>query len=203
MSRAQAEEERVGEDGDRFQDAVQVEERLAHTHEDDVCQVAPRRGQTPRGVANLIDDLRGLEIPAEAKLTGGAEGAAHGAAGLTGDAERMPLTVQRPAGARIPARRVVHQNGLHERPAGEAVECLLGQTTVGDRDLVLFDRVDPEGRGDGFLKGRGQAAQLGRGGGVVTPDRISYLLGPKCRLTDPLQPLIQRADGEATEAGPA
>ena len=86
--------------------------------------MTPGRGQTPRGVANLIDDLRGLEIPAEAKLTGGAERATDGTAGLTGDAERMPLAVQRPTGTGITACRIVHQDGLHERPARESVRSL-------------------------------------------------------------------------------
>ena len=44
----------------------------------------------------------------------------------------------------IPARRVVHQNRLDERPVREQVERLLGQAAVGDGDLVVGDRVDAE-----------------------------------------------------------
>ena len=86
---SQAEPRRIGQGGRGADDRIEVEERLAHPHEDEVGEVAPEGGQPAAGVAGLVDDLGDVEVAPEAKLAGGAERAAHGAAGLAADAERV------------------------------------------------------------------------------------------------------------------
>src|SRR5919106_6327553 len=87
---------------DRGEDAVEVQERLAHPHEHDVREPSAGRGEPPRGMTDLVDDLGGLEVATEAELTRRAERAAHGAAGLARDAERVPLAL-------TATSRVVHE----------------------------------------------------------------------------------------------
>ena len=201
MSRAQAEEERVGQDGDRLQDAVQVEQRLAHAHEDDVRQVATGRRQPASGMANLVDDLRGLEVAAEAELAGGAEGAADGAARLAGDAQRVALAMDRPADGLKTPRRIVHQHGLHERPVREQVERLLGQAAVGDGDLVGRDRIHAERVLDAGPESGREGVELVRGLGVHPPDGVPNLTGAVGGLALGGEPGLEDAVGQATQPG--
>ena len=88
----------------------------------------PFGGEPARGVADLVDDLGGLEVAPEPELAGGAERAADRAAGLARDAQRVAL-------ARGAAGRVVHQDGLDERAVVESVEGLLGLAAVGEAQL--------------------------------------------------------------------
>ena len=87
---------RIVEGVDGGEHPVEVEQRLAHAHEDDVRQPLAVGGQAPRGVADLVDDLGGLEVPREAQLAGRAERAADRAAGLARDAQRVPLALAAP-----------------------------------------------------------------------------------------------------------
>ena len=91
VARAEAEPPRVVERLDGGQHAVEVEQRLAHAHEHDVRQALAVRGEPAGGVADLVDDLGGLEVAPEPELAGGAERAADRAAGLARDAQRVPL----------------------------------------------------------------------------------------------------------------
>ena len=118
VARSQPEARRIRESCRGVQDRVEVEERLAHPHEDDVREVAPGAGQAAPGMARLVDDLGHVKIAVEAELPGGTERAADGTPRLAADAEGVPLP---PVGA----ARVVHQDGLDEPPVGEAVEGLL------------------------------------------------------------------------------
>lgn len=77
---------RLGEDGDRGEDAVEVGEGLAHALKDDAVD-AGARGEAGADEADLLDDLPGLEVAAEAHATRGTEGAGEGAADLGGDAD--------------------------------------------------------------------------------------------------------------------
>ena len=97
----------------------------------------PSVGEPPCGVADLVDDLGGLEVAPEAELAGRAERATHRAAGLARDAQRVPL-------ARGAAGRVVHQDGLDELAVVESMEGLLGQAAVGDAQLGVVDGVEAE-----------------------------------------------------------
>ena len=91
MARAEPEPRRIVERLDGGEDAVEVEQRLAHAHEHDVREALAVRGQPPGGVADLVDDLGRLEVAPEAELAGRAERAADRAAGLARDAQRVPL----------------------------------------------------------------------------------------------------------------
>ena len=68
----------------------------------------PPGGQAASRVADLVHDLGGLQVAPEAKLAGRAERAAHRAAGLARDAQRVPLALARPG-------RVVHEDRFDER----------------------------------------------------------------------------------------
>ena len=61
----------------RREDLVDVEERLAHPHEDEMVH-----GLDPAEVQHLVKDLRRAQIAAEAHRSGGAERAGERAAGL-------------------------------------------------------------------------------------------------------------------------
>ena len=81
---------------DRFGDVIQIVERLAHAHEDDIRQQAAFLGARPfvqrvAGDQHLLDDFLGGEIAHEGLRAGMAEGAVEGAADLAGDAERARL----------------------------------------------------------------------------------------------------------------
>ena len=135
---------------DGGQDAVEVEQRLAHPHEHDVGQPAAVRDEAAGGVADLVDDLGHLEIAPETELAGGAEGAADGAPGLARDAQRVPFARSRPG-------RVVHEHGLDQGAVAEAVKGLLGQAAVGTAELGVGDGIEPVG-------GSQLGAQRGRQG---------------------------------------
>src|SRR5207344_1013365 len=81
----------IGQRGDGLEDAIEVEQRLAHPHEHHVGQPAAVAGQPARCRSDLVDDLGRLEVAAEAELTGRAERTADGAAGLARDAHGVAL----------------------------------------------------------------------------------------------------------------
>ncbi len=197
----QGELARVRQDLNGLEDPVEVEQRLAHAHEDDVGQVAAAPRQAPGGMANLIDDLGRFQVAAEAQLSGGAERAADRAAGLAGDAQRVSLAVKRPSRPGIATRRIVHQHRFDERAVEQEVERLLSVTAVGDLDFVLDDRVDAERLVDPSLQRGGQRLQLAGSGGVLAPHGIADLLGPECRLAFGLQPFLEIPKRQATEPG--
>ena len=95
---------------------------------------ATRRREASR---TWSDDLGHLEVPPEPELPGRAERAAHGAAGLARDAQRVPLP-------RAGTRRVVHQHRFDQRAVGQPVERLLGETAVRLLPLGIGDGVEPE-----------------------------------------------------------
>ena len=75
-----------GEDLDRPPHALDVEQRLAHAHEDDV-QPLGRQAAVGADGQHLGHDLARREVAARAPVAGDAEGAGERAAGLAGDAE--------------------------------------------------------------------------------------------------------------------
>ena len=127
MAGPQPEPARVVERGDRGEHPVEVEQRLAHAHEHDVGEPLALGGEAARGMADLVDDLGGLEVAPEAQLAGRAERAADRATGLA----RCTACGARGAAA----GRVVHEDRLDERPSDEPVERLLGQAAVGEPEL--------------------------------------------------------------------
>ena len=186
MPRTQPEPPPVVQRIDGLQDPVEVEERLAHAHEHDVRQPLPVGGQAARGVADLVDDLGGLEVPGEAELAGRAERTADRAAGLARDAQGVPLAL-------APASRVVHEDRLDEGPVGQAVEGLLGQAAVGEADLGVADGVEPEGLVELGPEACRQRPDLGRG---CRPCRAR----PRRRPVGPGTPGAPRAANHASSS---
>ena len=136
---------RVVERLDGLEDAVEVQQRLAHAHEDDVREVgavlAPRE---PRGGApDLVEDLGGREVTLEAQLAGRAERAPDGTAGLARDAERVPrpLAGPRPGSASAPtrwsARRASRWSAFSVCPPSASTDLLVDQRRPAKR---LVDR---------------------------------------------------------------
>ncbi len=64
VSRPKPKTRAVGNRRGRFQDAIRVQQRLAHAHEHDVGQSLPHAGQPMAPEASLIDDLGGRRDPA-------------------------------------------------------------------------------------------------------------------------------------------
>ena len=77
-------------DGQRLQQGVEVGQRLAHAHDDDVRQPFLGRQQVA-GVDQLFEDLAGRQVADDAVEAAGAEDAAHAAADLRADAGRAPV----------------------------------------------------------------------------------------------------------------
>jgi hypothetical protein len=92
-----------------------VGQRLAHAHHDDVADACcvRREPQPALEVEHLRDDLAGRQVALQAHLRGGAEGAAHGAAGLAADADGV-------------APVVAHQHRLDQLAIVQAKEGLGG-----------------------------------------------------------------------------
>ncbi len=109
----------VGEDVEGGHDRVVVVEGFAHAHEDDVADFEGGVDgvEDAAGVEDLADDFAGVEVADEAHLAGGAEHAAHGAAGLGADADRV-------------ASFVSHEDGFDDLPIGEAEEEFAGESVV-------------------------------------------------------------------------
>ena len=106
------------------QTRAEVGERLAHPHEHDVIEPAPRVPGRPCRQHDLLDDLTGRELPDEAGVAGRAERAGHRATGLGRDARRG-------------VARVVHQDGFDRVPVGKGEEPFERRPGVGDE--LVFD----------------------------------------------------------------
>src|SRR5207249_806554 len=87
-ARADAGARGMAEDACRADDLVVIEERLAHPHED---RASHRPVRLAAHREHLPDDLGGVEVAAEAELTGGAESAGERAARLGRDADDVLL----------------------------------------------------------------------------------------------------------------
>ena len=177
-ARAQAEAVAAEEPAHRPQRRPVVGERLAHAHEDDVGD-----GAFAGEVQHLGDDLAGAEVAAEALLAGGAEDAAHRAAGLRRDADGgAAARAGRVAGA---VGVVVHPHGLDRRAAAEAEQHLRRPPVVGLGAGEHGRRAERVGRGEaraqrarevGHRRERGRAsAQRPAGGAAGAPRRLAPL----------------------------
>ena len=84
VARSDVEPPGGGEDGDRGEHGVEIGERFAHAHEDQV--IDPLSGEHLGG-QHLAGDFPGVEVAGEAGQAGGAELATVGATDLGGDAQ--------------------------------------------------------------------------------------------------------------------
>ncbi len=84
-------------------------QRFAHAHHDNIGDVVARLRQFAGKIEHLRHDFAGGQIAEEAHLPGGAEDAAHGAAGLGADAEGAPLFVFHEHGFDEVGRRAVER----------------------------------------------------------------------------------------------
>ena len=180
---------------DRGQHVVEVEERLAHPHEHDVREPLSLRGQPPRRVAGLVDDLGRVEVAREPELARGAERAADRAAGLARQAERVPLAGSGPC-------RVVHQDGFDQRAVGKAVERLLGQPGVPEDQLGRLDRVEAEGRIQLVPERRRQGRDRGGRSGMAAPQPVGDLAGAVRPLAMLDEPGLEVLGPDAGQPGP-
>ncbi len=155
----------------------------------------PSADEAARGEADLVDDLGDLEVPPEPELPGGAERAAHGAAGLARDAQRVPLP-------RAGTRRVVHQHRFDQRAVGQPVERLLGETAVRLLPLGIGDGVEPERGLEVGAQAGGQRPDLVDRRDRPLPDRIGDLSGAVGGHRALRQPGRQCLRGHAGQAGP-
>ncbi len=193
VARPEAEPLRVVERGDGLEHAIQVEERLTHAHVHDVGEVLLVGGQAPGGIADLVHDLRGLEVPLHAQLAGRTERAAHGTAGLGADAQCVAL-------ARVGPCRVVHQHRFDEQPVGQAVDGLLREDAVRVADLALLDRVEAERRRELGAQGPWERQDVVERRLAAGPYRVQHLAGPVRRMASLLQPRGQLVGSEPTDA---
>ncbi len=179
MARAQAEGVVVGEAAQCSPHVGVIVQRLAHAHEHDVGHLRGaldggigrqrRVGQIAGEVEHLRHDLAGGEVARQPALRRGAEGAAHGTAGLAGDAERTPLIVE-------------HEHGF-DALAVVQLEETLDRVAVG-RDDFGRQGQRRHGRhlGQPGAQGLGQVAHRLEVTGVALVDPLPELAGAKLRL---------------------
>ena len=179
MARADPEPPRSIQQANRTEDTIRVVEGLSHAHEDDV--VVPRGGagtpvraeRQPRlavPVQHLVDDLTRAQLASEASLTGGAEGATHGASGLRADADRRPVPS-------TPAP-VTHQDRLDPLAVRQLVHRLGSQAAIGLQGVAGADGREAERSIERPAERGGQIGQVieARDAGAMSPSQD--LAGP-------------------------
>ena len=135
---------------------VEVHQRLAHAHEDEVVDRLDAAE-----VQDLVEDLVGGQVAAELHRARGAEGAGQRAAGLAGDADGAPAVA------------VAHQHRLDRTPVA-GVEQRLDRAVAG-----LGGAHGIEGRErDVLLQPRPQARRAGRS----SPRRTSLRATSSCQI---------------------
>ena len=135
----------MAEDARGRDDLVVVEEGLAHAHEDDAAHRPV--GLAPDG-EHLADDLVREEVPLEAELAGGAEGAGERAARLAGDADDVLLLLAR-VRARVGAGRLARHGNAHRLDLRAAVQLEEVLEEAVSRGLAAQD-AQREGAGGGL-----------------------------------------------------
>ena len=91
-ARSDSEPRRITQNGERANQRVDVVERLAHAHEDEIQRVGATRPESTHDREELPDDLVRLEAPPEAHLGRRAERTAHRASHLAREAHGDPRT---------------------------------------------------------------------------------------------------------------
>jgi hypothetical protein len=175
VPRPEPESASIVQGGDGLEHAIEVQERLAHTHEDDVRQVALPCGEAAGRAADLVDDLGRVEVPREAQLPGGAERAADGAAGLARDAQRVPLAASRRG-------RVVHQHRLDRHAVPQSMKRLFRSPAISQDQVVVDDRVPAERLVHRLAQRRRERRDVGRRAGLGSPDRVLDLASAESRF---------------------
>ena len=118
---------------------IKIVQRLADAHEH---HPGHRQAGVDLGMEDLVEHFVGLQPPDQTADGGGAEGTAHGAAHLGGDADGVAVVV-------------AHENGLHAVAVGKLPEVLDGAVLfgflladhLGGVDGVLLRQLLPEGLG--------------------------------------------------------
>ena len=144
----------VGQPPRRRHDRVDVEERLAHSHEDEVID-----GLEPPEVQRLVEDLPRGQVAPEAHLPRGAERAGQRTARLRGDAD----------GAAAVA--VAHQHGLDRMPVVRVEEGL-------HRAVARMGPLDHRQRRERHLIGQRSAKTGGHVGHLGVVARAARNPGP-------------------------
>src|SRR2546422_1398685 len=147
----------------------------------------------PGGPTDLVQDLGGREVAAEAELAGRAERTADRTAYLARDADGVALA---PAGP----GRIVHEDGLDQVAVAEHVERLLGQPAVGGADLRRRERVDPERPVQLRSEIARQRPQLRHVASMPSPDRVGQLPGAVGRPAARGEPGPERLRAQAGQA---
>ena len=145
-------------------DAVVVGQGLAHAHEHDVAE--PAGEGLPAGVDHLLDDLADRQLAVEAALAGGAEAAAHGAAGLARDAHRGPVGVE-------------HQHGLYPAPVRQCPQPFGRLAVRADGAGDFVEGGDQSGL-EPFAEGLGQVGHVRRASASfpqASPDLVGAVPG--------------------------
>jgi hypothetical protein len=177
---ADAEELRVDEHPHGCDRRIEVGERLAHPHRDDVGDALAARHELALPVADLIDDLSHREIADQAHLARRAERAGHRAAGLSREAHRIAGAV------------VGHEDRLDVMPVVQ-LEQHLARLPVGALDLAhRLDRAPAEAPRQGVtehLRKVGDAVPIGCG---AARDLPADLLRAIPRLPALLEPQTER-----------
>ncbi|MNE09515.1 hypothetical protein D3C80_1021890 [compost metagenome] len=164
----------VRDDVDGVGDIVQIVERLAHAHEDDVGQAAVFLGRRPflqvvAGHLDLGHDLGGGQVADQFLRAGVAEGAVQGAADLGRDAQGAgPAHVGNIDGLDLDARRGADQ--------------VFARAVPGDLTLDDLGAGQGEGLGQGRAGLLADVAHQGEVGDAVVVDPAPDLGGAHFRL---------------------
>jgi len=156
---------RIRQDVDGVQNRIEIVERLAHPHED---QVPHRKTQDMTNDGPLDDDLGGREIADQAHPGRLAEGASPGAAELAGNAECVPIV----HGYHDGFRAIAVGRRQRELPGTSVV--LPGDDRRQLHPEVLGNSLRQSGSGTEFIQG----TDVGRAGGIEVPKERIGMEGP-------------------------
>ncbi len=173
---AEAEAVAIGQDLDGFRHRIEGIERLAHAHEDDVCdepvafrgQAGADRAVTAGIVAqpvarhqHLRDDLGGGEVAHEALRARVAEGTVERAAHLAGDAERAAVALRDIDALHLVRLLAGGVGGQAQQPFAGAVLRDLLHHDLRPRQRIMLRETGAQMLGDvGHLVERGGPAQI-------------------------------------------
>src|SRR5579862_2470042 len=150
MARGNGEGFGVHDDAHRGHHGIEIEKRLALTHEDDVGLGFELVAMLAKDDENLAEDFGGTEIADEAERSGKAEVAVDGAAGLSRDADGLAIFFGH--------EDSFDGGGIVGRELEEVADGGVGGQVAAENG----GKGDSVGFGDGSAKGAGKSGEDGK-----------------------------------------
>ena len=160
---------------------VEIRKGLTLAHEDDARNALAK---VARDMEDLVDHLLRGERAGKTRKTRGAEGTAHGASGLRGNADGQLVAIG-------------HADRLNRDAVGEFKQVLAG-TVLGDLLHKLGRDFESKGFGERLTQAGGQVGHLVKRTDVLLVNPLVKLLGTKRGLPELLHELLEVIEVELT-----